>query len=231
MSKRDASRGDTDVCTRAAMHGSPAVNRAATSPATAEVAPAYVTFVRRVSSRAALWVGAAWGFAEATFFFVVPDVWLGFVALYAPRRTPTTLAAIVAGAAAGVTVLYLATLVAADALTSAVLTMPGIGPADLEQARVRLAEDGVMAILTALIEGRPIKLYALAAALDGLGLVELVLFAVLNRLVRLVIVGVVLGSVGWAGRSIIARRPRAVAVLYVLSWTLFYAVYLVTHQG
>lgn len=231
MSKRDLNRGDDGVCNGSAIHRSLAVNRASDTPARGTTAPAYATIVRLASSRAALWVGAAWGFAEATFFFIVPDVWLGFVALYAPRRVPRTLVAIVAGAAVGVTVLYVAIVVAADALTTAVLAMPDIGHADLEQARARLTEDGASAIVTAPLEGRPLKLYALAAALDGLGLVELVLAAVLNRLARLVVVGAVLAAIGWAARSIIARRPRLVAVVYALSWTAFYAVYLATHQG
>ena len=59
------------------------------SPAPAlEQAPAtaYASIVGFVSSRAALWVGAGWGFAEASLFFIVPDAWLGLVALFAPRR-------------------------------------------------------------------------------------------------------------------------------------------------
>src|SRR5579859_7156501 len=33
------------------------------------------------------WAGCLWGFAEATLFFVVPDVLLTVVALYTPRRS------------------------------------------------------------------------------------------------------------------------------------------------
>ena len=30
---------------------------------------------------APLWIAGLWGFAEATFFFLVPDVWLSFLAI------------------------------------------------------------------------------------------------------------------------------------------------------
>jgi hypothetical protein len=190
-----------------------------------------VTIVARVSSRAALWIGAAWGFAEASVFFIVPDVWLGFVALFAPRRMPATLAATLAGAAAGVAFLYLATLVRPDELTSLILALPAIAPADLEQARAQLEDDGAGAILPGVVEGRAIKLYVHGAALDGIGLVEVVAFTVLNRLARLLIVGSVMAALGWAGRAIVARRPRAVVALYVAAWVVFYAAYFVSHRA
>lgn len=202
-----------------------------TAPVAPAPAPAHATIVARVSSRGALWVGAAWGFAEGSFFFIVPDVWLGFVALFAPRRMLITLAAIVAGAVAGATFLYFATIVRPDELTSLILALPAIAPADLEQARAQMQDDGAGAILPALVEGRPVKLYVHGAALDGVGLVEVVAYTVLNRLARLLLFGSVVALLGWAGRSIVAHWPRAVAALYAVAWVAFYAAYLLTHQA
>jgi hypothetical protein len=195
------------------------------------VAPAYAVIAGRVSSHGALWVAAAWGFAEASFLFVVPDVWLGLVALFAPRRMLATLAAIVAGAAAGAACLYLLTLAFGDAVTSLILALPAIGDADLEQARALLADDGASATFTAVLEGRAVKLYVHAAALDGIGLGDVVAFTVLNRLARLLVFGLVLAAVGWAGRPIVARWPRSIVALYALAWVAFYAGYLASHQA
>jgi hypothetical protein len=192
---------------------------------------AYASIVGFVSSRAALWVGAGWGFAEASLFFIVPDAWLGFVALFAPRRMLPMLGAILAGAAVGAACLYLATIAWADELTSLILALPAIAPADLEQARRQLQDAGAGAILPALADGRPVKLYIHGAALDGIGLSEVVVFTVLNRLLRLLLVGGVMAAIGAVGRSIVARSPRAVAALYVAGWVVFYAAYLATHQA
>src|SRR3990170_6341373 len=52
-------------------------------------------------------VGAIWAAAEALLFVVVPDVWVGLVAIRAPRRAAATLASIVLGAAAGAALLWL----------------------------------------------------------------------------------------------------------------------------
>ena len=194
-------------------------------------APAYSVIVGRLSSRAALLVGAAWGFAEASLLFVVPDAWLGLVALFAPRRMLLTLAAIVAGAVAGAACLYLATLVFGDAVTDLILALPATSEADFEQARVRLAEDGATAILAAVVEAQAVKLSVHAAALDGVGIVDVVAFTALNRLARMLLFGAVLAAIGWAGRPIVARWPRTVATLYALAWVAFYTVYLAGHQA
>jgi hypothetical protein len=193
--------------------------------------PAYSTIVARVSSPAALWLGAAWGFAEASLFFIVPDVWLGFVALFAPRRMPVTLVAIVAGAAAGAACLYVATLVWPDELRNLVLAVPAIAPSDLEQARAQLQDGGAGSILPAVVEGRAVKLYVHAAAVDGIGPFGIVAFTVLNRLARLLLFGGLLMVIGWAARSVVARRPRAVATLYGVAWVVFYAAYLLSHRA
>src|SRR5437016_13338452 len=58
------------------------------------------------ASRRAAGVGLFWGFAEATVFFIVPDVLLGAVALFAPRAAPRVLAFTLAGALAGGALTY-----------------------------------------------------------------------------------------------------------------------------
>ena len=60
---------------------------------------------RAASSWVAM-LGLLWGFAEATVFFIVPDVLLGAVALFAPRAAPRVLAFTLAGALAGGALTY-----------------------------------------------------------------------------------------------------------------------------
>jgi hypothetical protein len=182
--------------------------------------------VRRVSSRHALWLGAGWAAAEAALFFIVPDVWLGFVALYAPRRMPRTLMAIIIGAALGAIALYLATLVVGDGLSNVITAIPGIDQADLQQARTELAEQGAVAFLHGILVALPLKLYVHASALLGVGLGDVVVFTVINRIERLLVFGLLMACVGWLGRPVIARWPLAAAFLYALAWVTFYAGFL-----
>jgi membrane protein YqaA with SNARE-associated domain len=193
--------------------------------------PTYESIARRLSSRAALWLGAGWGFAEALLFFIVPDVWLGLVALYAPRRMLITLVAIVLGAVAGATVLFLVSLVLGDGFSGVIVALPGITDADLAQARAELAEQGPVAFLNGILQGLPVKVYIHAAALDGIELTQVVFFTLLNRVERLLVFGVVMALLGWLGRPVLRRWPRGCLALYGVTWIIFYAGFLLGRGG
>lgn len=188
--------------------------------------PTYDSWVRRLSSLVALWVGAGWGFAEALLFFIVPDVWLGLVALYAPRRTLITLAAIVLGATAGATTLYLVTLALGDGLSGVIVALPGITDADLTQARAELADQGAIAFLNGVLQGLPVKVYIHAAALDGIDLAQVIPFTLLNRIERMLLFGLIMAVLGWLGRPVVRRWPRGCLALYGIAWIIFYTGFL-----
>lgn len=179
--------------------------------------------VRFVSSTRALWLAGLWGVAEASLFFVVPDVWLGFVALYAPRRSIATLAAIAVGAVVGAALLYVGTLVAGEQLAGILAGLPGIRPADLGQAGRELAAQGLPAFLNGPLQGLQVKLYVHQAVLQGIALPGVLAFVALNRIERIGIFGLVMLLVGRAGRPIVARWPRGVAAVYAAGWAIFYA--------
>jgi len=194
-------------------------------------APRYASMVRRLSSPAALWVGAGWGFAEAVIFFIVPDVWLGLVALYAPRRMLIALLAIIVGAAVGAMVLYLATLAFGTGVSDVIVALPGISPADLDQARGELTDQGAIAFLNGIFQALPVKVYIHAAALEAIDLWAVVLATVANRIERLLVFGLVMAIVGRLARPAIARWPREAALLYGLAWVIFYTGFLLGAGG
>jgi len=59
-----------------------------------------------ISQSGVLWAGFAWGFAEATLFFIVPDVLLTLVALFSFRRSARLLACILLGALTGGAIMF-----------------------------------------------------------------------------------------------------------------------------
>src|SRR5215471_4108707 len=59
-----------------------------------------------VSRRWVLWAGFFWGLAEATLFFIVPDVLLTLEALFSFRRSARVLACILLGALCGGTIMF-----------------------------------------------------------------------------------------------------------------------------
>lgn len=186
-------------------------------------ATAYARIRRAVSGRAALAVAFFWGAGEATVLFVVPDLWLGFVSLYAPRRFVVTLLAIVAGGVTGAAILFLSTPALGDGLSHLLAGLPGTGADDLARVRAELAAQGGAAFLNGPLQGLPVRLYVHAAALDGIDLPTVLAGTAANRLTRIGFFGLTMAALGLVARPLIVRWPRAVAAVYLVAWVIFYA--------
>src|SRR5262245_51659145 len=91
---------------------------------------------------------AFWGFAEATLFFIVPDVAISIVAVLHGRR-PALRAAIAAavGALAGVALLYGWGAKDPDAARALVLRVPAIPPGMVARMEADLAAEGPLAVI------------------------------------------------------------------------------------
>ena len=178
-----------------------------------------------IDSRGAIAVAAVWGAAEASFFFIVPDAWIGLVALLAPRRAPAAVAAAVAGAIAGALALFLAGARSGDTVDRAFLRLPGIRVRDVQEVRHAVSSRGYRAFLDAPLRALPVKLYVREAQRAGRPLAPVLAATALNRLARLVPVTAAFALIGRRQRRLVAQRRRAVLAVYAAGWTLFYALY------
>ena len=85
--------------------------------------------------------------------------------------------------------------------------------------------DGWPAFLGGTVQGLPLKLYVHAASLRGLPLADVLLGVALNRIERMLVLGLVMAVVGVMARPIIVRWPRAVALIYESGWLVFYSLF------
>jgi membrane protein YqaA with SNARE-associated domain len=93
-----------------------------------------------------LWAGFAWGFAEATLFFIVPDVLLTLVVLFSFRRSARVLACILLGALAGGTIMfYLGAKDPAQA-RQVVLRVPFVSQAMFDRTQQSFQRNGIWAL-------------------------------------------------------------------------------------
>ena len=155
----------------------------------------------------------------------MPDVWLGYVALYAPRRAARGLAAVVVGAMAGGALLYLASAAAPATMGDLLDALPGVALADLGQAHAELAAQGLAAFLNGPLQGLPVKLYVHEAVSLGEPLPGVAVMVALNRAERIGISTLVMALAGVLGRRLVARFPVPIAAVYAAGWAIFYAVY------
>jgi membrane protein YqaA with SNARE-associated domain len=173
--------------------------------------------------RRALWLAAGWGLAEATCFFIVPDVLLSRLALRKPRLALTAcFAAMVAAVAGGLLLYWLgATLAPRTALLSAADWLPGISPPMMESARAGLEQRGLAALFVGVLQGIPYKLFAVQAA--PIGVFSFVLVSAAARLARFLAVTIFSALAG--GWLVAKFGPAATLRLHAGVWIAFYAFY------
>jgi membrane protein YqaA with SNARE-associated domain len=117
------------------------------------------------------WIAFAWGFLEATVFFIVPDVLLTGIALGRVKSALSAALVATGGAMLGGIVMYQAGHRAPDAARTLLCAVPGIGSSLVADVRADLDAHGECALLLGLARGRPYKIYAVesGAASSGLG--------------------------------------------------------------
>jgi membrane protein YqaA with SNARE-associated domain len=179
--------------------------------------------------RLRLVVGFVWGFAEATLFFVVPDVWLGWVALVARRAAWAVLAVTLAGALLGGAVTYAVSRVAPPSTTAAIADgVPTVDEDAIDRVSREMEDHGPRSVLFGPIRmGTPYKLYARAAGVQEQSLAAFLLWSIPGRLERMLPVTVLALAVGYALRGWIAANRAIVLGVYASVWLAVYAVYVV----
>jgi hypothetical protein len=171
-----------------------------------------------------LWAGAAWGFAEATLFFIVPDVLLTLVALNSFRRSTKLLAYILLGALAGGTVMfYLGAKDPAQA-QALVLHVPFVSNVMLAKTHTGFERDGLWTLAKSPGNGIPYKVYCVQAS-QYAGWPAFIAMSALARLERLAPFWLMATLIGFAFRRGIQRRPWAAAAAHACLWIVGYAWY------
>ena len=109
-------------------------------------------------------IAFVWGLAEATMFFIVPDVWLTRLAVRNFRGAFVASLWALAGAILGGIALWtFARHGAAERLFGAFDLLPGISPALIEKSGLAMKERGLVSLATGALAGQPYKLYAVHA--------------------------------------------------------------------
>ncbi len=175
------------------------------------------------SDRGWLWLAFIWGLAEATVFFIVPDVLSSRLVLLRPRTGFAACLASLAGALLGGAVLFFAGRHSAPQLLAAFDFLPGINPALIERSQADLVEYGPQALFTGVLGGVPYKLYATQAAGAGMGAGAFLLTSLLARFSRFLMVT----GLAWFAGTKLLPNLSSVAKLRIHggAWLMFYIFY------
>lgn len=174
-------------------------------------------------------IGAIWGFAEATLFFIVPDVWLGWIALTNLKRAMiATVGALVGAVVGGLLVAIVSSQVAPETSFRVMDAVPAVAPAMIREVDADVSERGSRAIMVGPVRGVPYKLYARAEGVQGGPDAGFVAWSLLGRAYRWVILIPLIWLVSRAVQRYLGLSVRQARWVYVAGWCLFYGWYLTT---
>ena len=175
------------------------------------------------------WLAFVWGLAEATVFFIVPDVLITRLALLGTiRRTLLACLCALAGALIGGAILWFA---AANDRGPSLLRLfahlPGIDRDLVAETGQAIYRQGPNVLFSGGLLGQPYKLFAVHAGAQQVPLATFLLISLPARLLRFIITATIAWVVGWY----LKRWPRSRLVrLHTFVWLGFYAVYFLLVQ-
>lgn len=173
-----------------------------------------------------IWVAAAalWGIAEASLFFVVPDVLITFVVMRFGLRQGLLLCVFAAlfAAFAGYGMWFWGAH-DAEAARHAMLLVPAIGPDLLARAHDEIATGWPVNLVTGAMTGVPYKLYAVEAGARGIDPLLFIPMSFIARLSRFLLTAVSAAI----GREAVIRlgRPEWRYDIWTLAWIATYGFY------
>ena len=179
-----------------------------------------------------IWVvsAAVWGVAEASFFFIVPDVLLT-AAVFRFGLRAGLLLAILASLFASLTGLAMWLWAHSDAASAraAMLWVPAIGPDLLARAHREIAANWAAHLFTGAMTGVPYKLYAVEAGARGINPPLFTLVSFGSRLARFSLTA----GMAAIGREVLSRTQRLgwSYVVWALAWIAVYAIYFSTRAA
>ncbi len=168
----------------------------------------------------------AWGFAEATFFFIVPDVWLsGVAALDKTKDLIKAITSAVLGALLGGLCMYVAGRYYVLPTFAFWHVVPGIDVGQLNAACSDLSEKGLWAMTWGVFKGIPYKFYAAEWGLNHGGLLPFIAVSIIARTARFTVVSLIAKAFfTLVGKTSKLSDEGKIAVLAEI-WLIIYVLY------
>jgi membrane protein YqaA with SNARE-associated domain len=187
----------------------------------------YERLYNHANSKWSLIIAFIWGFAEATLFFIVPDVYLGFVALFHWRRGLSAAIAALLGAMLGGSVMYVLATNDPSGINELLIRVPLIDTALVNEVAGNMRADGLVTILTGPLKGTPYKIYAAQAGEQAFSFLSFLLMTIPARLERFIPIVLIFGGLGGWFQTFCKKHTTLVVMSYVLLWCMIYFVFII----
>ncbi len=189
--------------------------------------------IRRLASneRLACHAGFWWGLAEGVAFFIVPDVYISFAALFSLRAGALAWLASIAGSLVAICAIRLLTALPGLGYLAFLESVPGISGALIERVAAGLEATGLPYSPFLMLGGVPLKLYGALAFSAGLSVGPVLLWTVFARIARIAPTFLAMTAVRLLFRRTIDVHAAAWCAALLLWWIAFYVLYFERMSG
>jgi len=169
------------------------------------------------------WLSGIWGFAEATLFFILPDVLLSYYALDKKHNLTRLCCITLLGALLGGGVMYCWGQYNFDTAYHLVESVPAINDELMATVHEQLKSSGVLAVFTGPLQGLPYKTFAVQASAAHISIIEFLLMSIPARLVRFLVIAYV---ARWIAFNLLRHlQRRHLVAVWSGVWLVVYALY------
>lgn len=176
--------------------------------------------------KAEFFVAFFWGLAEASLFFVVPDVWLTIICRHQLDKAKyQAIGFTILGAVIGGTIVYWLASFYPRQMLKLIAVVPGIDGAMVDEVRVQLGTSGLVALMLGPLRGIPYKIYAVQWGITNGSLIWFWLISIPARGIRFIIAAVLTRLIWIFGSEKVKLWNKLDLVLLLSFWVLFYLWY------
>ena len=168
-------------------------------------------------------ISILWGFVEATVFFIVPDIYLGHIALTHYRRALFACLYCVAGAVIGGALVYEFSALDPIVAQASLERIPAVSAEMFARARDLLADGLFLGLIEGAFTGVPYKVFAASAGELALGLVPFLILSFPARLLRFVLIVSITSLFSLVLLRELELKTRR--LIYFGVWAFFYALF------
>jgi len=130
------------------------------------------------------YISLLWAFSEASFFFIVPDIWLSYTSLNSLKKGFKNVIFALIGALLGGTVMYILGRNDITAIIKFLAKIPLIDLGIINDVKESIQIDGVSAMFVGPLKGIPYKIYASYAGALSMNYFVFILISIFARGIR-----------------------------------------------
>jgi len=164
-----------------------------------------------------------WSLFEATFFFIIPDVWLSFASLESLKNGFKNLGFALLGALIGGAIMYILGSYNIISVARFLEFVPDINSHRLLEVEEILKKEGLTAIFMGPIKGIPYKIYAAYSGALALNFMLFILISIPARAMRFVMTVVITNLVSKIILKKVSLRNKKIILLLI--WITLYTLY------